>query len=186
MTHAHSEIFIHAILLRSACFPLMYHDDYNWKKILNEDMNVQQKNFEEITETINNKLKNLWDNRMSNAYRYLPIYLDKLSGQVDDCDLMLNTYLTLNTNFDKGYDKSTRFNLIMVNSTNVHYRSPHLFYYSNSDNKSIVVGIGEISPKYNCNEDIGLIKKILTCFKIGYSHISYHGDNVESTLMKSC
>ena len=153
---------------------------------LAEDMNVQQKNFEEITETVEKKLKNSLDNRMSNAYRYLPMYLDKIWQHVDDCDLMHNTYLTLNTNFYNGEDKLTKFNLMIVNSTNVNYCSPDLFHYGKSDNKSIVVGMGEISPKYNCNEDIGLINKILTCFKIGDSHISYHGDNVESTLMKSC
>ena len=174
------------MVLRSACFPLMYHGDDNWMERLAEDMNVQQKNFEEITETIEKKLKNSLDNRMSNAYRYLPMYLDKIWQHVEDCDLIINTYLTLNTNFYNGEDKLTKFNLIIVNSTNVNYLHPDLFYYSKSDNKSIVVGIGEISPKYNCNEIVEMVKKELTCFKVGDSHISYHGDNVETTLMKSC
>ena len=186
-TNAFISIFIHASLLRSACFPLMYHGD-NWKEKLNEEMKVQQKNFEEITETVDKKMKNLWDNRMTNAYRFLPIILDTLWQDSGDCELMYAIYLHLNTNFHNGANLSTKFNSIIVNSTNVNYQSPDLFYYSKSDNRSIVVGIGPILTefKYNCNEGIDNVVKNLTCFKIGDSHISYRGERVQSKIQKSC
>ena len=101
---------------------------------------------------------------------------------------MYAIYLHLNTNFHNGENLSTKFNSIVVNSTNVHYGSPDLFYYSKSGNRSIVVGVGTISSdyQYNCNEVINNVVKKLTCFKIGDSHISYHGERVESKRQISC
>ena len=64
--------FIYASVMRSACFPLMYHDDDNWRERLNEDIIVRQKDFQEITETVDKKLKDLLDNFVLNAYRSLP------------------------------------------------------------------------------------------------------------------
>ena len=70
--------------------------------------------------------------------------------------------------------------MIVVSSSNVYYHSSDLFYYSKGDNRSVVVGQGlkmEWS-KYNCDEEVGFLKMNLTCFKIGDSYVSYHGDNV--------
>ena len=38
-------------MLRSACFPLIYHDD-NWKERLNEEMKHHEKNLEDISNKI--------------------------------------------------------------------------------------------------------------------------------------
>ena len=132
--------------------------------------------------TVENILQNLFENRVSNAFKVLPIYLEHRWNYYDDKSLFDSTIRYLSENF--GYDGSLEeFSVFIVSSTNVYYRSPDLFYYSNSDNqfRSVVVGLGKVWSKYSCDEDNQLMVKVkLTCFKFGDSHISYHGENVKS------
>ena len=163
-----------ASLLRSACFPLINHDN-NWKERLDEEMKLYGKNFEEITEIIKNKIEIGEKNIVSNAYQALPLFLDKHWNEYNDNDLMIHTKSYLNENFRNDWNYE-RFNLLVVASTNVSYHSPDLFYYSKSDNRSVVVGLGKVSVEENCDEDnySGINK--LTCFKIGDFHVNYYGE----------
>ena len=186
-TAAFFYINILGILLRSVCFPMIYQDDDNWKERLDEELKVHEKNFEEITEIMKNTLNNLQENRVSNAYQALNNLLenDKLLEKpwtyYTSCKLMYYSHVFLTFNFTVGaYDDDKEFKVVIVESTNVHYLSPNLFYYSNSDYRSMVVGLGKLWPKYRCDEENELVRENLTCFKIGDSYISYHGDNVES------
>ena len=117
------------------------------------------------------------------------MFLRTLWPDIKDCNLRLNIGLYLNSKFYYGEyirKKPKGFKVIVVSSNNVNYRSPDLFYYTKSDNKSIVVGLGTELSKYNCNEVNGTELKKLTCFKVGDSYISYHGDNVESPTLMKC
>ena len=49
-------MFIQGGLFRATCFPLIYHDD-NWKDKLGEEMGINQKNFQQMIETIELKFK---------------------------------------------------------------------------------------------------------------------------------
>ena len=169
-------IYMQASLLRSACFPLI-HQDNQWKKELELDLKIRQKNFEQITETVKQKLKILEKDRMSNAYRALPAWFDKYWDDNNNFMLMKHTYLYLNDNFGYGPTGNfTKLNVVVVGSTDVYYRSPDLFYYNKTSDRSVSVGLGKMWPKYNCDEHTGSQIKKLTCFKIGDSHISYHGE----------
>ena len=167
--------------MRTACFTLMYHDDDNWKERFDEDIEIQKNNFQEIGITILEKLNVLYHDRVSNAYRALPIFLDKYWNNPDNGDLINQTISYIERNFDytDEYNQPT-FKIIVVLSSNVNYHSPDLFYYTKGDNRSVVVGHGLRMKwsKYNCDEDNEAEMKKLTCFKIGDSHINYHGDNV--------
>ena len=171
-------IFLEASLIRAVCYPLI-HQEHVWKDLLDKEMKVQQKKFVEINEIIKEKLENLEMNRIDNALRALPIMLDEYFSKYEDADnfyLMTYTYKYLNDNF--GYGRTgnfTKFNVVVVDSTDVYNRSPDLFYYSKGK-RSVVVGLGKMWPKYNCDEQTDNGVKKLSCFKIGDKVISYHGE----------
>ena len=178
-------MYMQASILRTICFPLMYHDD-NWKERLDAQLKIYQKNYQDIFLTSEKFLQNLFENRVSNAFKALPIYLDQNWNDNNNNNnnnrenLIQETTSYLKQNF--GKDRSSKeFCVFVVSSTNVYYRSPDLFYYSKGDNRSVVVGMGKMWTKYSCDEYNELMVKVkLTCFKIGDSHISYHGENVTS------
>ena len=177
-------IHIHAILLSATCFPLMYHDN-TWMERFDSEMEVHKKNYDEITGKMIKNLNNLYDNRVSNGYRFFREFLDTTRNNnglnISNRDLSFRSYLQLNLNFVNIFNENDlKYSVEVVESTNVYYRSPNLFYYNYSGNLSIIAGLGKRYPKYSCDEDNELVKNKLTCFKIGDSHISYHGDNVES------
>ena len=143
-------IYIESSILRVVCYPLIYQDN-DWKHTLDKDMRVQQKNFVEIGETIKEKLNNLEMNRVDNAFRAFPMWLDEnwnkfISYSNFFLKIFLKKFLSqtfpyLNDNFGYGpYGNFTKFNVVVVDSTNVNDRSPDLFYYSKSQKRSVVVG----------------------------------------------
>ena len=92
------------------------------------------------------------------------------------CNLRPEEFMYLNDNFGYGpIGNFTKFNMVVVDSTDVYDRIPDLFFYSKGD-RSIVVELGEMWPKYNCDEQTDNGVKRLTCFKIGDKVISYHGE----------
>ena len=158
----------------------MYHGD-DWKEILAEEIESYSTQFQHISDTIKDNWRDLHENRVTNAYRALPIFLDNQWNNTDK-DLLKETISYLNRNFDYFYKHVyPHFKVITVSSSNVYYHSPDLFYYSKGDNRSVVVGQGLKSEwsKYNCDKDNESKMMKLTCFKIGDSKISYHGDSVE-------
>ena len=93
-------------------------------------------------------------------------------------DLLIKTNSHLKRNYDFQYEEDhDLFKLILVSSSNINYRSPDLFFYAKND-KSVVVGLGKVVSKYNCDEFMGFTRNKLTCFKIGDSHINFHESNV--------
>ena len=174
-------IYIEASLLKAVCYPLI-HQDNDWKESLEMELKVQQKNLGEIGATIKEKLTDLDENRINNAYRALSMWLDEKWNQYETKDgntlLMIHVYEYLNDNFNYGGKGNvTKFNVVVVRSTNVTDRSPDLFYYSKSDDKSVVVGFGKIWDNYSCDRQIDNVLKKLTCFKIGDKVISYDLSN---------
>ena len=150
-------------------------------------MKVQQKNFGEIGEIIKEKLNHLERNRVENAYRALPMWLDtnwnrhictSFCVNIGKSFLKTETYEYLNDNFGYGpYGNVSKFNVVVVESNDVYDRDPNLFYYSKGDNtQSVVVGLGKIWPKYRCDQQTDNGVKKLTCFKIGDRVISYIGE----------
>ena len=158
----------------------MYHDD-TWIERFDSEMDVHKKNNDEITWKMIKNLKILYENRVSNGYRLLREFLDttryNYGLNITSYDLSFRSYLRLNLNFVNIFNENDlKFAVEVVESTNVYYRSPDLFFYRYSGNLSIIAGLGKRYPRYSCDEeDKELVKKKLTCFKIGDSHISYHG-----------
>ena len=166
-------IYMQTTVLRAICMPLMYHDDDdddddddNWMEIFDSELKVHQNNYQDMITTVDNILQDLSENRVSNAYKVVPIYLDV---SLDNFDHSLGHYVVYLTN--KGFLNENfaidvnceLFNMVVVLSTNVYYLHPDLFYYSNGDNISVVVGLGKIRPEYSCDDDRQLVKKKLTC-----------------------
>ena len=184
-TFLSNSIYMQSTKLMATCMPLMYHDDDNWMKIFDSELKALKNNYQDMITTVDNILQDLSQNRIFNAFKILPIYLD---ASLDNFDSSLGNWVVysikgfLNENFVLDYENSPIFNMVVVLSTNVYYRSPDLFYYSNGDNISVVVGLGKIWPEYSCDDDNELVTKKLTCFKIGDSHISYHGEHIKSFL----
>ena len=157
------------------CYPLI-HQDNGWKDLLDKEMKVQQEKLVEIGETIDHKLKNLEKNRVDNAFRALPMWLDENWDKYGNFQLNKNAYMYLNDKFGYGpIGNFTKFNSAVIGSTDVNDRNPDLFYYSKGD-RSVVVGLGKIWPKYSCDQQTDNEVKKLTCFKIGDKVISYHGE----------
>ena len=142
-------------------------------------MKVHLKNYVKISEAIKEKLNNLEMNRVDNAFLALPICLDEnwnTYTKDENFQLMKFTYDYLNDNFGYGpIGNFTKFNVVLVGSTNVNDRSSDLFYYSKG-NRSVVVGLGKMWPKYSCDQQTDNGVKKLTCYKIGDKVISYHGE----------
>ena len=89
---------------------------------------------------------------------------------------MRRTYMYLNKNFGYGpINNLTKFNVVVVGSTNVYDRDPDLFYYIKGD-RSMVVGLGEMGIKYDCDQQTDNGVKKLVCFRIGDKVFSYHAE----------
>ena len=170
-------IYLQSSLLRAVCYPLL-HQEPDWNVSLYRDLRYKQANLVYIVHTMQDKLINLENNSLDNAYRALPNYLDERWNKYGNYQLMKFTYMYLNKNFGYGpYGDFTKFNVVLVQSTNVTYRDSDLFYYSKSDNRSIVVGLGKLWPKYSCDQQTDNGVKKLTCYKIGDKVITYDGEH---------
>ena len=82
-------IYTHTTVMRSICLPLMYHGD-DWKEILAEEIESYSTQFQQITDIIKDNWRDLHENRVTNAYRALPIFLDNHWNNTDK-DLLKET-----------------------------------------------------------------------------------------------
>ena len=173
-SHAFIALYMQASMLRSACFPLM-HTEHDWQNTLDFQVKIHQKELEEITETAKQKLNYLKENAVANGRNALPEWLND-NWTTWGWELMRRTQWYLNDNFDDG--TGTKWNVIVVPSSDVNYRFPALLYVSKTNGLSLIAGHGKIKSGKNpevCDESYPFVYKRMTCFYVAGMGLSYHG-----------